>query len=228
MSAESLLYPGAEKLAKVRSVVGKRRVLYDIDAICEDTLPPILAAINRDFSVNIQSHEVTGFSSISNLLYQLRPDLKLSVEQFWALEWQYWDNPDILTQAEPVPGIRFLMFVFDCAGYEQSMVTSRKPKLKDCTLALKSKYPLIKDIYIRDKSQADMPGEVFKSLIVRGDFLLEDHLLNVMKIARTNVGARIIWPSWPDDDGKYRDRKVVQVAGGAGNMWRVWKKVRNI
>ena len=224
MSAERSLYPGPENISRIRKVVGRRMVFYDIDAICEDSLTPVLDKINVDFLVNIQRTQVTGFDSISRHLFRLRPDLKLSFEQFRAIEWQYWINPNILSRAGSVPGIQFLMFMMDCAGIEQNLVTSRNPELKDITLELKPKYPFINNIYIRGESQRDLPGDVFKALIVKNNFLVEDFLPNVQRVAK-NIGSRIMWLSWPDDNGTFKSRNVLHVPNSAGNIWPAWARL---
>ncbi|MEK7497420.1 MAG: hypothetical protein AAB656_00700 [Patescibacteria group bacterium] len=226
MSAE-WCYPSEKKLDRLAELVGSREIFYDVDAICEDTLKPVLAAVNSDFAVDIKRCEVQGFDSISRLLLELRPDLGLSFEELLKQEWKYWTNPDILSQAEPVLGIQFFMFMFDCAGFKQHMVTSRNPELRGCTMALADRYPYIRSITIRNEAERNVPGDIFKSTVVKNNFLVEDYLPNIRRVIEANKHAKALWLSWPGDAGKYRNGRVTEVRGDDGiqNMWRAWEKI---
>lgn len=226
MSIEGF-YPGERRLSQIRKFAGNRRVWYDSDAICGDSLTPVLAEVNKDFSVNIRREQITGFDSISRNLQTLRPDLNYSFEEFRNLEWQYWVNPDVLSRSQPVPGVSFLMFMFNCAGYEQNIVTSRAPELLDCTMALLPRYPFINSLYIRRDGQRTIPGEVFKAQIVDEGLLFEDFLPNVKKVLAYSRNAKIVWHSWPNDRGVFKDHRVVEVEmiDTIQNLWPVWEKI---
>lgn len=216
MTAEStpVNYRKIEKdeIARIRNFIGDVEfVNYDYDAIVVDSLTPVLNDVNRDFSVSIERKQVTGFDSIARNLQLMRPDISSDFNEYKRLEWRYWIDPDVLSRAEIVPGVEFLMYMISEAGYRQNIITSRTSELVDCTLADAYKYPFIDSIYIRRDRQMCIQGDVFKGQLVGDNWLLEDFKHNIRTVRRYNPNCKILWHSWPDDNGTFNDPNIVQV-----------------
>lgn len=186
-------------------------VNYDYDAIVVDSLTPVLDKVNKDFSVNIARHEVTGFDSIARTLQKLHPEISQDFEDYRRLEWRYWIDPDILSESMTVPGIERLMFMVSEAGYTQNIITSRTYELVECTLEQAKRYPFIESVYIRHKRQMCIHGDVFKGQLVGDNWLVEDFPHNIRTVRRYNPKAKIVWHSWPDDYGLFNDPRILEV-----------------
>lgn len=201
-----------DEIKRIRTFIGEdvEDVNYDYDAIVVDSLTPVLNDVNRDFSVDIKRIQVTGFDSIASNLKLLRPDISNDFEEYRRLEWKYWIDPDVLSRAETVSGVEFLMYMISEAGYKQNIITSRTSELVECTLADAGKYPFVNSIYIRHERQMCIKGDIFKAQLVGDNWLFEDFPHNIRAVRRYNPNAKILWHSWPDDRGTFNDPNIIE------------------
>ncbi|MEK7526344.1 MAG: hypothetical protein AAB546_02600 [Patescibacteria group bacterium] len=222
-------YPDQKTILGLQRLFGDRKIFWDIDGTCKNSLDSVLECVKNDFGILIKPEEVIGFNGITEILLNRRSDLNLDYGQMNKYEWTYWTDSDVLSKAPDVAGAQFVMQMLDAAGFEQEIVTSRIPELAECTHALLGNFaPWVKKVSIRSDHTVD--GSKFKAQTVGNNVLFDDSIDHVRATIESNPEAIAVYLAYKQDIGKFPHPRVIEInnSNGARNMWYTWRILKRL
>lgn len=155
-----------ERLNSPEAVVSALSLLStDNDGVIANTRKLLTEIFNNRYGTNHTFDEVRDWTT----LYEWGREIGMPKEEALAVEAELWRTPEILVQAEPIPGaIEFLERSYYDYKIRIPIASSRLPKLYDCTVEWYRAYTSVvtpEQIYVGLSDIAN--GELSKLWVVR-------------------------------------------------------------
>lgn len=188
----------------------------DNDGVMSDTRAVVVEEFNRRFGTNHTVDEVNKW----NIVTIWSQDLGMSPEEAKEVDKSLWYDPDLLINAQPVPGAVEFTRTLSEYGIIIPVISTRPPVFKPSTIEWYHHHmPWIPSDQIYLRQNSEMSGPIFKAWMIRilGRKVFFEDVPDHAKTVLDYTDCRVVFISNSGVLDHYDRRRLIRVPGVNGS-----------
>lgn len=214
------------KIERIRRAIKDTTVIYDTDGVVANSGIPVMEKLNREWGTNYRISDHASWDWIYDQAKRMGYD-----HQEAMVFRNYWYDPELLREASPYRGLKFVVNFWHRLGTNQRFTTARFTDSRETTLDWYERHLSWAvergRIYMREDDTSET-GYELKARVAklhRADVFFDDSGLTVGYLINQDLCPRLVDQPWNRDPKEFGHLNDFRVKGWFGMLTAIRRAV---